>query len=168
MQSRKATDALVMISEKDVHAASPTQEPLSQRMSDSGVVDCVDRDFFLTNIQSDHRSDIMDETLMATIEGSKKSIPSESAPIEGEVHIITPKEGSIIVYNSNEKLVRVINSIITPEGGALGTLSSVMKVDVCKGSESSGSQLMMETLSLHLKSTQTESRAGPVYTCLII
>ena len=47
-----------MTSERVVHAASPTQEPLSQRMSDSGVVRCADKAFLLTDIQSDHPSDI--------------------------------------------------------------------------------------------------------------
>ena len=150
VQSRKATGASVMTSEKDVHAASPTQEPLSQRMSDSGVAEYADRAFLMTDIQSDHPSDIGKKTLMATTEGSKKSIPSESAPIEGEDQIITPKEGSIVVYKPSEELLRVINSTITPEGGALETLASDMKVDVCKGSESSGSQLLMETSSLQI------------------
>ena len=139
VQSRKATGASVMISEKDVLVASPTQEPLSQRMSDSGVAECADRDFFMTGIQSDHPSDIREKTLMATTEGSNKSILSESAPIEGEDQIITSKEGSIIVYEPIKELLRVINSIITHEGGALETLASYMKVDVCKRSEPSGS-----------------------------
>ena len=139
-----------MTSEKDVHAASPTQEPLSQRMSDSWVAECVDRAFLMTDIQIDHPSDIGEKTPMDTIEGSKKSIPSEFAPIEGEDQIITPKKGSIVVYKPSEELLRVINSTITPEGGALKTLASDMKVDVCKGSESSGSQLLMETFSLQI------------------
>ena len=105
-----------MISEKDVHAASPTQEPVSQRMSDSGVVECADRAFLTTGIQSDRPSDIGERTLMATTEGSKKSIPSESAPIEGVDQIITHKEGSIVVYKPSEELLRMINSTITPEG----------------------------------------------------
>ena len=149
MKSGKATDASMMITEKDVHAASPTQEPLSQRMSDSGVVEYVDRVFLMTNIQSDHPSDIGENTLMAKTEGSKNSIPSESAPIEGEDQIITPKEGSIVVYKPSEELLRVINSKITPKGGALETLSSDIKLDVCKGSEFSGSQFLMETSKLH-------------------
>ena len=37
MQSKRAIGASVMTSAKGVHAASPTQEPLSQRMSDSGA-----------------------------------------------------------------------------------------------------------------------------------
>ena len=47
-----------MTSEKDDHAASPTQEPLSQRMSDSGVAKHTDWVFLMTDIQSDHLSDI--------------------------------------------------------------------------------------------------------------
>ena len=148
VQSRKATGASVMTSEKDVHVASPTQEPLSHRMSDSGVAEYADRDFLMTDIQSDHPNDIGEKTLMATIEGSQKTIPLESAPIEGEDEIITPKEGSIVVYKPIEEVLKVINSIITPEGGALETLASEMKVDVCKGSESNGSQHLMETSSL--------------------
>ena len=42
----------------------------------------------------------------------------------------------------------MVKSTFTPEGGALETLASDKKVDVCKGSESSGSQLLMETSSL--------------------
>ena len=38
VQSKKATGASVMASEKDDHAAPPTQEPLSHRMSDSGLL----------------------------------------------------------------------------------------------------------------------------------
>ena len=139
-----------MISEKDVHATSPTQEPLSQRMSDSGVAECTDRDFLMTDIKSDHPSDIGKNTLMATIKGSNKSIPSESAPIEGEDQTITSKEGSIVIHKASEEVLRVVESIFTPEGGALETLSSDMKVDVCMGSESSGSQLLMETSSLQI------------------
>ena len=83
MQSKKAIGALMMTSEKNVHVASPTQEPLSQRMSDNGVAECAYRAFLLTDIQSDHPSDIGEETLMAVTEGSKKSFSLESAPIEG-------------------------------------------------------------------------------------
>ena len=119
-------------------------------MSDCGVVECANRAFLMTDIQSDHPSDIGEKTLMATTKGSKKSISSEYAPIEGDDPIITPKEGSIVVYKPSEELLRVINSKITPEGGTLDTLASDMKVDVCQGSESSGSQLLMETTSLHI------------------
>ena len=139
-----------MTSEKDDHATSPTQEPLSYRMSDSGVIERADRDFLMTDIQSDHLSDIGEKTLMATREGSNKSIPSKPASIEGEDQIITPKEGSIVVYNPSEEVPRVVKSTFTPERGALETLASDKKVYVCKGSESSGSQLLMETYSLHI------------------
>ena len=83
---------------------------------------------------SDHPSDIGENTMMASIEVSTKSIPSESAFIEGEVHTTTPKEGSIVVYKSSEEKLRMVNSILTPEGGSLETLGSDKKVDVCKGS----------------------------------
>ena len=63
MQSKKDTSALVMTSEKDAHAASPTKSSLSQRISDNGVAD---RAFLMTNIQSDHPSDIGEKTLMAS------------------------------------------------------------------------------------------------------
>ena len=36
---------------------------------------------------------------------------------------------------------------MTPKGGALETLASHKKVEVCRGSESSGSQLLVETSS---------------------
>ena len=49
VQSKKDTSASVMTSERDVHAPSPTQEPLSQRMSDSGVAGCADKAFLLTD-----------------------------------------------------------------------------------------------------------------------
>ena len=54
VQSNKATGASVMTSETEAHAASPTQEPLSQRMSDSGVVEYDDRALLMTDIQSNH------------------------------------------------------------------------------------------------------------------
>ena len=98
VQSKKATGASVMTSEKDDQATPPTQEPLSQRMSDSGVAEHADRAFLMTDIQSDHPSDIGEKTLMALTEVSTKSIPSESAFIEGEDQTTTPKEGSIVVY----------------------------------------------------------------------
>ena len=66
---RKLLVVSMMTSEKDAHVASPTQEPLSQRMSDSGVAEHVDRAFLMTDIQSDHPSDIGEKTLMAPIEG---------------------------------------------------------------------------------------------------
>ena len=150
MQSKKATGALVMTSEKDDQAASPTQEPLSQRMSDSGVVEHADRAFLMTDIQSDHPSDIREKTMMASTEVSTKSIPLESAFIEGEDQITSPKEGSIVVYKPSEEILRVVNSTLTPEGGALETLGSDKKVEVCKGSETSGSQLLVETSSLQI------------------
>ena len=119
-------------------------------MSDSGVAERADRAFLMTDIQSDHLSDIGEKTLMATREGSYKSIPSESASIKGEDQIITPKEGSIVVYKPSEEVLRVVKSTFTPERGALETLASNKKVDVCSGSESSGSQLLMETYSLQI------------------
>ena len=54
----------------------PHKEPLSHRMSDSGVVERADKAFLMTDIQSDHLSDIGEKTLMATTEVSNKSIPS--------------------------------------------------------------------------------------------
>ena len=42
----------------------------------------------------------------------------------------------------------MVDSTLTLEGGALETLGSNKKVDVCKGSESSGSQLLAENSSL--------------------
>ena len=42
------------------------------------------------------------------------------------------------------------NVTSTPEGGALETLASDKKVDVCQESGSSGSQLLMETSSLQI------------------
>ena len=42
----------------------------------------------------------------------------------------------------------MLDSTTTPEGGALETLDSDMIVDVCKGSGSTSSQLLMETSSL--------------------
>ena len=45
-------------------------------MSDSGVAECADRAFLLTDLESDHPSDIGEKTLMAATEGSKKSFPS--------------------------------------------------------------------------------------------
>ena len=151
MQSKKAIGALVMTSEKDDQAASPTQEPLSQRMSDSEVAEHADRAFLMTDIQSDHPSDIGEKTLMASTEVFTKSIPSESAFIEGEDQITTPKEGSIVVYKPSEEILRVVNSILTHEGGALETLGSDKKVEVCMGLETSGSQLLVETSSLQMK-----------------
>ena len=74
MQSKKSTGASVMTSVRDVQAASPTQEPLSQRMSDSGVAEYADRASLLTDIQGDHPSDIGDKTLMVTQEGFYKVI----------------------------------------------------------------------------------------------
>ena len=148
VQSKKPTGASVMASEKDAHAASPKQEPLSQRMSDSGVVEHADRAFLLTDIQSDHLNDIGEKTLMATTEVSTKSIPSESAFIEVEDQITTSKESSIVVYKPSKEILRVVNSTFTHEGGALETLASDKKVDVCKGLETSGSQLLVETFSL--------------------
>ena len=53
VQSGKATDASVMISEKDIHAAPPTKEPLSRKKSVNGVSECADRAFLMTGIQSD-------------------------------------------------------------------------------------------------------------------
>ena len=73
-------------------------------MSDSGVVEHAERAFLLTDIQSDHPSDIGEKTLMASIEVSTKSIPSESVFIEGEDQITTPKEGSIVVYKPSEEI----------------------------------------------------------------
>ena len=139
-----------MTSERDIRAASPTQEPLSQRISDSGVSECAYKAFLLTDIQSDHPSDIGENTLMAIPEDSQKSFSSESAPTEGEDQITTPKEGGIVVNTSSEELLRVCDSIINLEGGALETLASDMKVDVCKGSGSSDSQFLIETSSLHI------------------
>ena len=101
MQSKKTTGA----SKKDSHPASPTQEPLSQRMSNSGVVEHADRAFLMTDIQSDQPSDIGEKTLMATTEMSNKSIPSEYAFIKGEDQIPTPKEGSIVVYMPSEEIL---------------------------------------------------------------
>ena len=107
--------------------------------------------FMMTDIQIDHLSDIGEKTLMAKIEGSNKSIPSsESVSIEGEDQIITPKEGSIVFYQPSEEVLRVVKSTITLEGGALETLPSDMKVDVCKGPESSDFHLLTETFSLQI------------------
>ena len=117
-------------------------------MSDSGVAEYADKASLLTNIQGDHPSDIGEKALMAIPEGSKKLFASESAPIEGEDQIQTPKEGCIAVHTPSEELLRVFEYKITPEGGALETLASDMKVDVCKASGSSGSQLLMETSSI--------------------
>ena len=150
MQSKKATGASVMTSENDDQTTSPTQEPLSQRMSDSGVAEHADRAFLMTDIQSDHPSDIGEKTLMASTKVFTKSIPSDSAFIEGEDQTTTPKEGNIVVYKPIEEILRVVNSTLTPEGGALETLDSDKKVDVCKESESSGSQLFVETSSLQI------------------
>ena len=44
----------------------------------------------------------------------------------------------------------MLNSILTPEGRALETLASDKKLDVCKGSETSGSQLLVQTSSLQI------------------
>ena len=74
-----------MTSEKDAHTASPTQEPLSQRICDSGVSKHVDRDFLLIDIQSDHPNDIGEKTLLASTEVTTKSIPLKSAFIEGRI-----------------------------------------------------------------------------------
>ena len=63
-------------------------------------------------------------------------------------HITTPKEGSIVVYKPSEEILRVSNLTNTHKGGAPETLASDMKEDVFKGSESSGSQLLVETSSL--------------------
>ena len=134
----------------DVHTASPTQEPLSQRMSDSGVAEDAERDFLRADNSSDHPSDIGEKTLMAIPEDSQNSFSSESAPIEGDDHITKPQEGSIVVHKPSEELLRVVDSAITLEGGALETLASDMKLDMCKRSESSGYQLLMETSSLHI------------------
>ena len=68
--------------------------------------------------------------------------------MRGRIKFSTPKEGGIVVNTPSEELLRVFDSTITPEGGALETLASDMKVDVCRGSGSSGSQLLMETSSL--------------------
>ena len=65
VQSEKAIGASVMTSVKDIQAASPTQEPLSQRMNDSGVAEYADRASLLTDIQVDHPSDIGEKTLMS-------------------------------------------------------------------------------------------------------
>ena len=87
---------------------------------------------------------------MASTKVTTESIPSESAFIEGEDQIITPKEGSIVAYKPSEGILRVVKSTLTLEGGALETLASDKKVDVCKGSETSGSQLLVETSSLQI------------------
>ena len=50
----------------------------------------------------------------------------------------------------NEEILRVDNSTLTPEGGALETVAFDKKVKVCKGSGSSGSQLLVETYSLQI------------------
>ena len=50
-----------------------TQEPLSHRMSDSGVAEYAERASFLTDIQGDHPSDVGENTLMAILAGSTKS-----------------------------------------------------------------------------------------------
>ena len=134
-----------MTSVRDVQAASPTQEPLIQRMGDSGVAEYADRASLLTDIQGDYPSDIGEKTLMVIQEGSTKSFSSESAPIEGEDQIPTTKEGSIYVNTPSEKLLRVFDFIITPEGRAMEIIDSDTIVDVCKRSGSSGSQLLMET-----------------------
>ena len=139
-----------MTNEKDAHASSPIQEPLSQMMSDSGVAEQAGRAFFMTNIQSDNPSDIGENTLMDPTEVSTESIPSESAFIEGEDLITTTKDSSIVVYKPSEEILRVDNLTLTPEGGALETLASDKKVEVCKGSETSGSQLLVETSSLQI------------------
>ena len=118
---------------QDNQVASPTQESLSQRMSDSEVAEHADRAFLMTNIQSDHPSDIGEKTLMNSTEVSTKSIPSESAFIEGKDQITKPKEVSIVVYKPNEEILRVHNSTLTLEGGALEALGSDKKVDVCIG-----------------------------------
>ena len=136
--------------QKGIHAASPTQEPLSHRMSDSGAGEYADRAFLMTDNQGDNPMDIREKTLMAITEGIHKSITSEFAPIEGEGHLITPKEGRIIIYKPSDDILRVSNVTSTPEGGALETVSSDKKVDVCQESESSGSQLLMETSSLQI------------------
>ena len=94
--------------------------------------------------------DVREKTLMATIEGIHKLIPSESAPIEGEGHLRTPKEGRIVIYKSNKDVLRVSNDKNPPEGGALETLASNKKVYVCQESGTSGSQLSMETSSLQI------------------
>ena len=83
-------------------------------------------------------------------EDSQNSFPLESVPIEGEDQITTPKEGRIVVHTPNEELLRVVDSTFTLEGGALETLASDMKVDVCKGSRSSDFKLFMETSSLRI------------------
>ena len=44
----------------------------------------------------------------------------------------------------------MVDSTITPEGGALETLAPDMKVDVCKGSGSGGSKILIETSSLQI------------------
>ena len=45
VQSKKATGASVMTNDKDGHVTSPIQEPLSNRMSDSGIAEHADRAF---------------------------------------------------------------------------------------------------------------------------
>ena len=150
VHSKKATSASVMTSAKGIRTTSPTQEPLSQRMSDSGASKYVDRAFLMTDNQGDNPIDIREKTLMAIIEGIHKSIPSESAPIKGEGHLITLKEGMIIIYKPSEDILRVSNVTSTPEGGALETLASDKKVDVCQESGSSGSQILMETSTLQI------------------
>ena len=72
VQSKRATGASVMTSAKGIHIASPTQEPLSQRMSDSGAGEYTDRAFLMTDNQGDNPRDIREKTLMATIEGIHK------------------------------------------------------------------------------------------------
>ena len=85
VQSRKADGALVMTSENDDQAASPTQEPLTQRMSDSGVAEHADRAFLMTGIQSDHPSDIGEKTLMASIEVSTKLFHQSLHSLRGRI-----------------------------------------------------------------------------------
>ena len=92
-----------MTSEKDDKAASPTQEPLNQRMSDSGVAEHADRALLMTDIQSDHPSDIGDKTLMASTVVFTKSIPSESAFIEGRIRQQHPKKVAFLFISPVKK-----------------------------------------------------------------
>ena len=114
-------------------------------MSDSGVVDYVDKDSLMNDSPDDHPSNTGENTLMDVCEDSTILFPLESAPIDVENHVQTYKEGSVILITPNEDLLRVLDSTITRESGELETLDSGKTIEVCEGPESSDSQLLMET-----------------------
>ena len=116
-------------------------------MGDSGTDDYAEEASLMNEFHVDNPSDIGEKTLMDVQDDFTILISSESAPIVGEDHVPTSKDGCVVVLMPIEDILVVLDSTTTPEGGALETLDSG-KIEVYKGPNSSGSQPFVKSSSL--------------------